>query len=537
MVYMFDQLLQLLTIPVAFAQKASAAEDVATGTQDQITGLVTFIVGQIPLWITAFIVLVASFVLARVVKGAVENKMTQEGFEEEHKEIQIVAGRTANAAVLLIGITVALKIAGLDLTPIIAAGAFGIGFALQDLIMNFLAGVMILSARHYSIGDIIKVNGTMGKIIEIQTRATVLKAFDGTKIIVPNAELFKNQVTSLTSNPFRRIQLINGVAYGSDLKKTYQVVMEAVKNTPGVLAMPRPSMFFYEWGDSTINFKVNSWVDTKGGWVKIRNQLIMNIGDALDRAGIEIPFPTQTILMGKNQEASEDSMEKELKEVMQAKVETQSVQGSPFTVPPTAGLSMPSFVTSQTPVAPTESVFPQIGQQLQPAVTSPAPVETPVPQATAQPVAQTPILNPENFDAPDWLKTAMQKNVVTPMEPAPMGELTINTQTEQIPAPAQQPTFPVPTAFQQVAIQQPVQQMPQPQVEVPVQQPVAAQPVQVESVPAQSAPLITYQPQVVAEAPVQLPTPVPVEQPAVAPIEQTAPAAVQSASIIVPTTI
>lgn len=533
MVNMFDQLLQLLTIPVAFAQKTSAAEDVASGTQDQITGLVTFIVGQIPLWITAFIVLVASFVLARVVKGAVENKMTQEGFEEEHKEIQIVAGRTANAAVLLIGITVALKIAGLDLTPIIAAGAFGIGFALQDLIMNFLAGVMILSARHYSIGDIIKVNGTMGKIIEIQTRATVLKAFDGTKIIVPNAELFKNQVTSLTSNPFRRIQIINGVSYDSDLRKTYQVVMEAVKNTPGVLAMPKPSIFFYEWGDYSINFKINAWVDTKGGWVKIRNQLIINIGEALDRSGINIPYPIQTIYMGKEEGAEENAV----KEVMQAKVETQSVQGSPFTVPPTAGLSMPSFITSQTPVAPTESVFPQIGQQLQPAVTSPAPVETPVPQATTQPVAQTPILNPENFDAPDWLKTAMQKNVVTPMEPAPMGELTIKTQTEQTPAPAQQPTFPVPTAFQQVAIQHPVQQMPQPQVEVPVQQPVAVQPAQVESIPAQPAPVITYQPQVVAEASVQMPTPVPAEQPAPAPIEQTPPEAVQSASIIAPTTI
>lgn len=532
MVYMFDQLLQLLTIPVAFAQKASAAEDVATGTQDQITGLVTFIVGQIPLWITAFIVLVASFVLARVVKGAVENKMTQEGFEEEHKEIQIVAGRTANAAVLLIGITVALKIAGLDLTPIIAAGAFGIGFALQDLIMNFLAGVMILSARHYSIGDIIKVNGTMGKIIEIQTRATVLKAFDGTKIIVPNAELFKNQVTSLTSNPFRRIQLINGVAYGSDLKKTYQVVMEAVKNTPGVLAMPRPSMFFYEWGDSSINFKVNSWVDTKGGWVKIRNQLIMNIGDALDRAGIEIPYPIQTILMGKEDNGEESAV----KEAMQSKVETQSVQGSPFTVPPTAGLSIPSFVTSQTPVAPTESVFPQIGQQLQPTVVSPAPVEAPVPQVATQPVAQAPILNPENFDAPDWLKTAMEKNVVRPMEPAPMGELTINTQAEQTPASVQQPTFPVPTAFQQVAIQQPVQQMPQVQVEVPVQQPVAAQPVQVESAPVQPAPAIAYQPQVVAETPLQ-PAPVTPEQPVATPIEQVAPAAVQNDSIIVPTTI
>jgi small conductance mechanosensitive channel len=521
MVRMFDQLLQLLTIPIAFAQKTNAAEDVASGTQDQITGLVTFIVGQIPLWITAFIVLVASFVLARFVKSAVENKMTQEGFEEEHKEIQIVAGRTANAVVLLVGITVALKIAGLDLTPIIAAGAFGIGFALQDLIMNFLAGVMILSARHYSIGDIIKINGTMGKIIEIQTRATVLKAFDGTKIVVPNAELFKNQVTSLTSNPFRRIQLINGVGYGSDLRKTYQVVMEAVKNTPGVLAMPKPSLFFYEWGDYSINFKINAWVDTKGGWVKIRNQLIMNIGDALDRAGIEIPYPIQTIYMGK-EEAGEESA---IKEAMQAISQMETVQGSPFAVPPTAGLTVPSAITEQS----------QTVQQPQSIVEQPqfAPVPTPAPapvEAAVQPApVQTPIMNPESFDAPDWLKKAMDKNVVKPMEPAPMGELTVNMQPE--PAPVQQP-FPIPTAFQPVTVQQPVIQMPQqalqPQPQSQPEQivvPAPVQPVQLPPVPAFEQP-----------APIQNPTSVPTEQPVV-PAEQPVATTAPTDSIVVPTTI
>lgn len=507
MVYMFDQLLQLLTIPIAFAQKATAAEDVASGTQDQITGLVTFIVGQVPLWITAFIVLVASFVLARFVKSSVENKMTQEGFEEEHKEIQIVAGRTANAVVLLVGITVALKIAGLDLTPIIAAGAFGIGFALQDLIMNFLAGVMILSARHYSIGDIIKVNGTMGKIIEIQTRATVLKAFDGTKIIVPNAELFKNQVTSLTSNPFRRIQIINGVSYDSDLRRTYQVVMDAVKSTPGVLAMPKPSIFFYEWGDYSINFKINAWVDTKGGWVKIRNQLIMNIGEALDKSGIEIPYPIQTILMNK-EGGAESGLENAVKETMRTKAEAQTIQGSPFTVPPTAGLTAPTFVTAEVqPVAQPEPTYIQ-PVQVQPTVTAPLPTEIPVQTVAAQTVApaqsapvQPTIMNPESFDAPDWLKKAMDKNVVRPMEPAPMGELTVTPQEQAAPVP--QPSFPVPTAFQQAPVQQaPVQQfVPAPAPVMTYEQPIAA-PVQPEYVTPQPAPTVVEQP---------LPVPAPTE--------------------------
>ncbi|MBU0667927.1 mechanosensitive ion channel family protein, partial [Patescibacteria group bacterium] len=284
----------LLAIPTALAQNINAGE-IASQTEGQLTQLVTYIIGKVPLWITAFIVVVLTFIVARMVKAGVENKMATEGIEEEHKEVAILAARTANAGVLIIGITVALKIAGIDLTTIIAAGAFGVGFALQDIIMNFIAGIMILSSRHYTIGDIIKVDGKIGKIVEIQTRATILKAFDGTKIVVPNSILFKNQVTSLTSNPFRRIELINGVNYGEDLKRSAEIVLNAVKATRKVLAEPKPSIVFYEWGDYSINFKVRFWVESRSGWLKTRHQVLLNIDKAMDDAGINIPYPIQTI--------------------------------------------------------------------------------------------------------------------------------------------------------------------------------------------------------------------------------------------------
>jgi len=294
----------VLGIPNVLAQGVNAGE-IANETEGQLTQLVAFIINQIPLWITAFIIMVLTFVVARMVKSAVENKMATQGFEEENKEVAILASRTANAAVLTIGITVALKIAGIDLTAIIAAAAFGVGFALRDIIMNFIAGVMLLSSRHYTIGDVIKVKGTMGKIVEIQTRATILKAFDGTKIIVPNAELFKNEVISFTSNPFRKVKLINGVNYGEDLQRTMEVVMEAVRNTKGVLAEPKPKMAFTEWGPYSINYKVSAWVESRGGWVKIRTAMILNITKALEEAGIEIPYPIQTIEISDEEKKAE----------------------------------------------------------------------------------------------------------------------------------------------------------------------------------------------------------------------------------------
>lgn len=317
----------IFLVPIAKAQLTGTTQ-VATETQDQLTQLFSSIINKIPLWITAVIVLILTFVVARIVKSYVENKMATEGLEEEHKELSIVAGRTANALVLTIGITVALKIGGIDLTTIIAAGAFGIGFALKDIIMNFIAGVMILSARHYSIGDIIKIKGTMGKIVEIQTRATIVQNFDGTKVVIPNAELFKNPVTSYTSNPFRRLSIVTGVEYGSDLKIAVKACLVAAKKTKNALLVPKPSVWIIKFDESSINLQTNVWVDSGKGIIGSRTSLIQNIKKELDAVGITIPFPMRTIVYDKDQkkETGIVSEEKKLDQIYESTQETDETE-------------------------------------------------------------------------------------------------------------------------------------------------------------------------------------------------------------------
>jgi small conductance mechanosensitive channel len=294
---MYQLLNLLLDVPLAYAQKI---EEVPSKTAQQIDTLLSFIFMQIPIWITAGIIIIISVMLARVIQASVENKMAISGFEEEHQEIQVVVGRIVNISVIIIGITIGLKIAGIDLTAIIAAGAFGMGFALQDLITNFIAGIMILAARHYTIGDIIKVNGIMGKIVEIQTRATIVRNFDGTKVVIPNAELFKNPVTSYTSNPFRRVSVITGVEYGSDLKKALEACLKAARESRNVLIEPKPSAIIVEFSDSSINIKTNAWVESKKGILKTRTDLVYRIKKELDAVGITIPFPIRTIVYDKD---------------------------------------------------------------------------------------------------------------------------------------------------------------------------------------------------------------------------------------------
>jgi small-conductance mechanosensitive channel len=277
-------------IPTAFAQVTSKVTD-ETGAQ--LGGILDFIVVKIPSFIAAFIVFVLFFLIAKAIKGIVENKMADKF--EEHKEMQILAGRTASTATIIIGTTVAFNIAGIDLTVIIAAAGFGIGFALRDIITNFLAGMMILGQKHFTIGDFIKVSGTMGKIIDIQARATVLQAIDGTRVIVPNAQLFSNQVTSFTSNPFRRIEVNVCAAYGEDVELAIKTCYAVAQHTKGVLIEPKPVVLVKEWGVNNIDMVVRVWVESRSAWLKIKSNLTVSLLKAFDEMNIRYDFQRVTL--------------------------------------------------------------------------------------------------------------------------------------------------------------------------------------------------------------------------------------------------
>lgn len=294
----------------AFAA-TSGTSQVASDTASELTQLLQLMIAKIPLWIAAFIVIVLSVLAAKIARKMIENKLAEKGIEEEHKEVQILGGRIAYSSVLILGFTVGLKIAGIDLTTIIAAGAFGIGFALKDLIMNFLAGIMILVSRHFTIGDFIKIGSTLGKVVEIQSRVTVLQAIDGTKVIVPNGDLFKKQVVSFTSNPFRRIELLVGVDYRNDLANAIKVCMKAVESTKGILVEPKPAVVVDNFGDNGITLKVKAWVESRSGWVKIKSKLAENIKGNFDKYGIRIPWPIKTVANDKDYPVIEKMIEEE----------------------------------------------------------------------------------------------------------------------------------------------------------------------------------------------------------------------------------
>jgi small conductance mechanosensitive channel len=273
----------------------------ATETTSGLTDFFGTLWASAPQWIAAMIIFACSFIFAKATKEKVVDRVSNK-LAEDDQEVLVLIGRATYVAVLLLGVTISLKIAGIDLTAIIAAVGFGMGFAMQDLIMNFIAGIMILVNRQFTLGDYIKVNDTIGQVTEIQSRATILKALDGTRVIVPNSQLFTNQVTSFTSNPFRRIEVEVGVEYRTDLEHATQIIKEALDEHPPVLKEPGPAIVLDEFSDNSINFLVRFWVDSKSNWVGTKSGVIKLIKKHFDAAGIEIPFPIRTLVMDKNTE-------------------------------------------------------------------------------------------------------------------------------------------------------------------------------------------------------------------------------------------
>ena len=279
---------------LAAASAATTGRTAATETTTGLQEFATLLIDKAPFWIAGIIVIIFSFIIAKITKGIVADRVAQK-MDEEHQDIVILVGRTTYVLVLTLGLMVGMRIAGLDLTPLVAAVGFGLGFAMQGIITNFMAGVLVLIARHFTIGDYIEVDGTIGKIVEIQSRATVLQALDGTRVIIPNADLFSKKVTSYTSNPFRRIEIIVGVEYSTPLAKACQVCFASMLQVAGVSKEPTPSVLVDEFSDSSINLKLWFWVDSRSNWRDTRSEVARQLKVNFDKVGINIPFPIRTI--------------------------------------------------------------------------------------------------------------------------------------------------------------------------------------------------------------------------------------------------
>lgn len=187
-----------------------------------------------------------------------------------------------------------------DLTALFgAAGVVGIviGVASQTSIGNIISGLFLVSEKSFELGDVVRVGDKTGTVYSIDLLSIKVKTFDNLLIRIPNQTVISTELVNITKFPIRRLDFHLGVAYKEDLKKVRTVLENVVRNNPLCLEEPEPVIIFQAFGASSIDIILGVWFE-KANYLKVKNSVFIEIKEAFDREGIEIPFPHVSVYAG-----------------------------------------------------------------------------------------------------------------------------------------------------------------------------------------------------------------------------------------------
>jgi small conductance mechanosensitive channel len=199
--------------------------------------------------------------------------------------------------VLGLGLIIVLSTLGVDVTPafaLIGGAAFILAFAFQDTLGNFASGLMIMINRPFDEGDVVDLDGVVGKVRSMTIVATTIVTPDNQLIVIPNRNVWGNLIKNMTAHDTRRVDLVFGISYGDSIDDALEVIQQVVNDHPAVLADPEPIIRVHELADSSVNFICRPWVKTDDYWDTYWD-LTQRMKIAFDKRGISIPFPQRDV--------------------------------------------------------------------------------------------------------------------------------------------------------------------------------------------------------------------------------------------------
>ncbi len=252
--------------------------------------LLTILSGILSILVT----LMAAMWLGRVLEARV--------MATEHLDmnLRVVLSKLFNALLVVLGILVALPLAGIDITVLSVFGGalgVGIGFGLQKIASNYVSGFIILLDRSIHPGDSLTVDGRFGTVSQLTARYMVLKGLDGTEAIIPNETLISSTVINHSyTNRHIRVGISVQVGYQSDLERAMEIMKEAATQQSRVLADPETKVFLKSFGDNGIDLEMNIWInDPEEGQLGLKSDINLEIWRQFQAAGIEIPYPQRNV--------------------------------------------------------------------------------------------------------------------------------------------------------------------------------------------------------------------------------------------------
>lgn len=260
-----------------------------------------FYLNQRPITITAIVVGLIILLIFVFVSRGLRRILSTRLFPKYKldKGIELAILKILHYLMVGLGIIVAVQFIGLNLTSLAVVFGLlsvGIGFGLQNIVSNFISGLIILFERPIKIGDRVTIGGVLGDVENISLRATHIRTIDNIAIIVPNSEFITSQVTNWSHrDPKIRTHVKVGVAYGSDVPLVIESLLKVAQEHPEVLEKPAPKVWFKEFGDSSLNFELLAWIPGPKKRPVIISDLNKGIDEIFRKNKIQIPFPQRDL--------------------------------------------------------------------------------------------------------------------------------------------------------------------------------------------------------------------------------------------------
>jgi len=215
---------------------------------------------------------------------------------------QELLGKTVKVVLFTLAVLLAMSGVGIDLTSLAifsSALGVGIGFGLQTIISNYVAGVILLTDRSIKPGDTIEVGGVYGVVSGVYGRFSSVKTRDGKEYLIPNEHFVTNEVINWTySDTDVRLRIPVGISYGSDVNKAMRLMEESTHGLKRILTSPEPRALLIEFGDSSVNLELRAWIaDANDGVSNIKSEVLLRIWNSFHENGIEFPFPQRDVLL------------------------------------------------------------------------------------------------------------------------------------------------------------------------------------------------------------------------------------------------
>jgi small conductance mechanosensitive channel len=265
------------------------------------------IVAKLHSWVNGFFeqlpnmaAAIAFLVIAWLVAKGVAALVRRYADKRDRLDLGVLLSSVAYGTILIVALMVAAAIVfpsvkPADILATLGVGSVAVGFAFKDILQNLFAGLLLLMNRPFKRGDQIVAKDFEGTVEHIQSRATLIKTYDGRRVIIPNADIYTSPVVVNTHFPVRRDQYDIGVGYADQPMRAAEIILDALRSAEGVVADPKPEVLPWALDESSVTLRARWWANSRD-LIHTRPHVIQAIYQACVDNGIDLPFPTRTIL-------------------------------------------------------------------------------------------------------------------------------------------------------------------------------------------------------------------------------------------------